>query len=243
MNRKILSAALSLVATGSLIAAAVLPATPAQAIIVFDPSNYGQNILTAARTLTQINNQIRMLQNQAQSLINQAKNLTTISFPELQALRQTIQQIDQLMGQAQGIQFRVANLDQQFRSMFPNTFDAALTNNSQVVAARSRLDTSMAAYKQTMTVQAQVVENIAADEAALSGIIQRSQGAEGGLQVAQATNQLLALVAKQQFQIQNLMAAQYRADAMERANRLQQQSDAQGATAKFLGSGNAYTPQ
>lgn len=243
MKSKILSAALSAVATVSLIAAAVLPATPAQAIIVFDPSNYGQNILTAARTLTQINNQIRMLQNQAQSLINQAKNLTTISFPELQALRQTIQQIDQLMGQAQGIQFRVANLDQQFRSMFPTSFDAALTNNSQVVAARSRLDTSMAAYKQTMTVQAQVVENIAADEATLSGIVQRSQGAEGGLQVAQATNQLLALVAKQQFQIQNLMAAQYRADAMERANRIQQQSDAQGATTKFLGSGNAYTPQ
>src|SRR3546814_21079724 len=82
--------------------ALIVPTTPAQAIIVFDPSNYSQNILTAARTLQQINNQIRMLQNQATSLINQAKNLTTISFPELQALQQTISQIDQLMGQAQG---------------------------------------------------------------------------------------------------------------------------------------------
>ncbi|MGV7120450.1 P-type conjugative transfer protein TrbJ [Sphingopyxis sp. 550A] len=243
MKSRILSTALSLAATGSLIAAAVLPATPAQAIIVYDPSNYSQNILTAARTLTQINNQIRMLQNQAQSLINQAKNLTTITFPELQALQQTIQQIDQLMGQAQGIQFRVANLDQQFRSMFPASFNQALTGNAQVIAAHSRLDTSMAAYKQTMTVQAQVVENIAADQAALNGIVQRSQSAEGALQVTQATNQLLALVAKQQFQIQNLMAAQFRADAMERANRIQQQTDAQGAAAKFLGSGTAYTPQ
>lgn len=243
MKCKILSAILSAAATGSIIAAAVVPASPAQAIIVFDPSNYGQNILTAARTLQQINNQIRMLQNQAQSLINQAKNLSTISFPELQALRQTIQQIDQLMGQAQGIQFRVANIDQQFRSMFPGTFDAALGANSQVIAARGRLDSSLAAYKQTMAMQAQVVENIAADEAALNGIVQRSQGAEGALQVSQATNQLLALVAKQQFQIQHLMAAQYRADAMERANRIQQQSDARGATTKFLGSGNAYSPQ
>jgi len=63
------------------------------------------------------------------------------------------------------------------------------------------------------------------------------------LQAQQASNQLLALVAKQQFQIQNLMAAQYRADAIERANRNQEQLDAQGATAKFLGSGSAYTPQ
>ena len=220
-----------------------LNAAPAQAqITVFDPTNYSQNLLTAAHTLTQINQQIQMLQNQAQSLLNQAKNLSKISFPELQALQQTLQQIDQLMGQAQGIQFKVAGLDQQFKSLFPTSFNAALTGNQQVTAARSRLDTSMAAYKQTMTVQAQVVENIAADEANLSGIVSRSQTAEGALQAAQATNQLLALVAKQQFQIQTLMAAQYRADALERAARSEAQSDAQGATAKFLGSGNAYTP-
>ena len=228
---------------GATVVGAVLPVTQAQAIIVFDPSNYSQNILTAARTLQQINNQIRMLQNQAQSLINQARNLTTISFPELQAITQTIQQIDQLMGQAQGIQFRVANLDQQFRSLFPTSFNQALTNDQHVVEATARLDTSMAAYKQTMTVQAQVAENVVSDAQALGGIVARSQGAEGALQVGQATNQLLALVAKQQFQIENMMAAQYRAQAIDQARALQAQSDAQAAAAKFLGSGSAYTPQ
>lgn len=241
MKGKIISSLLSIAATGALIGGTLLPATPAQAIIVFDPSNYSQNILTAARTLAQINNQIRMLQNQAQSLINEAKNLATISFPELQALRQTMGQIDQLMSQAQGIRYQVATLDQQFRALFPTSFNAALTTNQQVTAARNRLDTSLNAYKQTMTVQAQVAESIVADEAALNGIVTRSQNAQGAMQVAQASNQLLALVAKQQFQIQQLMAAQYRADAIERTNRIQQQHDAQGATAKFLGSGTAYT--
>lgn len=229
--------------------AALLSGTPAVLVApahaqftVFDPTNYSQNVLTAARTLQQINNQIKMLQNQAQTLINQAKNLSTVSFPELQAITQTLQQIDQLMGQAQGLQFKVANLDQQFRSLFPTSFNQTLTNNQHVTDARARLDTSMAAYKQTMTVQAQVVENIAADETALNGIVQRSQGSEGALQVQQTGNQLLALVAKQQFQLQTLMAAQFRADAIERANRTQAQSDAQAATAKFLGTGTAYTP-
>src|ERR1700742_3588114 len=69
-------------------------------IITFDPSNYSQNLLTAARTLQQINNQVRSLENQAQSLINQAKNLTTVSFPELTMLQQDLQKIDQLMSQA-----------------------------------------------------------------------------------------------------------------------------------------------
>ncbi len=232
----------ALCATCSVIAVTTVAATPAQAVIVFDPSNYSQNILTAARTLEQINNQIRMLQNQATSLTNQAKNLTTVSFPELQAITQTIQQINQLMGQAQGIQFRVAGLDQQFRQMFPQSFNQALTVNAQVVAAKTRLDTSMAAYKQTMMVQSRVAENVEADAQVLSTIVARSQGAEGALQVAQATNQLLALTAKQQFQIQQLMAAQYRAEAIEQARKVQAEAEAKAATAKFLGSGSAYTP-
>jgi conjugal transfer/entry exclusion protein len=36
-------------------------AAPARAQIVFDPSNYSQNVLTAARTLEQINNQVKSL--------------------------------------------------------------------------------------------------------------------------------------------------------------------------------------
>jgi P-type conjugative transfer protein TrbJ len=243
-KKALITSMLGLGASGALVISVTTSLTPAHAqFTVFDPTNYSQNILTAARMLQQVNNQIRSLQNQAQSLINQAHNLSTINFPELQAITQTIQQIDQLMGQAQGIRFQVSSLDQQFRSMFPTSFDAALANDQHVADARSRLDTSMSAYRQTMTVQAQVVENIAADEATLNGIVQRSQESEGALQVGQATNQLLALVAKQQFQLQNLMAAQFRADAIERANRTQAQADAHSATTKFLGSGTAYTPQ
>lgn len=242
-KKPLIAGVLGCTVTGALTLATLAMSEPAQAIIVFDPSNYSQNILTAARTLEQINNQIRMLQNQAQGLINQAKNLTTISFPELQALQQTIQQIDQLMGQAQGIQFKVASLDLQFRSLYPDSFAGSLTTSQQVQSARARMDTARAAFEQTMTVQAQVVENIAADQAVLTGIVARSQSAEGALQASQATNQLLALVAKQQFQIQTLMAAQYRAEAIERANQSQSRTDAQSASAKFLGSGSAYTPQ
>lgn len=230
-------------AVGSIGAGLMLTGTPAQAIPVFDASNYAQNLLTAARTLTQINNQIQSLQNEANMLLNQAKNLSRVSFPELDALRQTIQQIDVLMGQAQGINFHVDGLDQQFRRLFPNDLNSALGTNAQVIAARNRLDTAMAAYKQTMGVQAQVVENVSADARALETLVARSQGAEGALAAQQTTNQLLALTAKQQFQIQNLMAAQYRAESMEAARRAQAETDAKAATRKFLGTGHAYTPQ
>jgi P-type conjugative transfer protein TrbJ len=245
LTRKYLIAgALGAGTVGSLVMALTMTSTPAQAqLTVFDPGNYSQNLLTAARTLQQINNQIQSLQNEANMLNNQAKNLTRIDFPELQALTQTLQQVDRLMGQAQGIQFRVSGLDQQFRQLFPQSFGQALTTNQQVIAARSRLDTAMSAYQHTMTVQAKVAENVAADAQTLSTIVSKSQGAEGSLQAQQATNQLLALTAKQQFQIQNMMAAQYRAETIEQARRAQEETDARAAAKRFLGSGTAYTPR
>ena len=61
-------------------------------------------------------------------------------------------------------------------------------------------------------------------------------------QVSQATNQLLALSTKQQLQLQEMMSAEFRSDAIERARRLQAEAEAKAATRRFLGSGKAYTP-
>lgn len=228
------------IGTGS---AVLLPAAPAQAIPMFDAKNYAQNLLTAARTLKQINQQITQLQNEAQMLANQARNLTTIDFPELNRLREKLQQIDRLMGEAQGIDFRLDTLDQRFRQLFPQDFDKALTSDQRIVQARTRLDASMAGFRQAMGVQSQIVANVREDARALDAIIARSQGAEGSLQAQQATNQLLALTTKQQFQLQQLMAAQFRSEAVEAARRVQESSEARAATKKFLGKGTAYTPR
>ena len=171
------------------------------------------------------------------------KNLSKIDFPQLQAITEKLQAIDRLMGQAQGISFRVDGLEDQYRKLFPQQFDAALKRVGQLAAAKDRLDAAMGAFRQTMSVQSQVVENVQSDAQTLNELVAKSQGAEGALQVTQATNQLLALTAKQQFQIQNLMAAQYRAQSVEHARRAQAEIDGREATRKFLGSGSAYRPQ
>ena len=244
VRKYIVATALGLGALGSLACALTLPGAPAHAqITVFDPTNYSQNLLSAARALSQINNQIQSLQNEAQMLVNQARNMSRIDFPQLQQITQTLQAIDRLMAQAQGIDFRIDGLDQQFSRLFPTDFRQALTTDQRVVGAKARLDAAMAGFRQAMGVQSQVVQNIQADAGTLADVMARSQGAEGALQASQATNQLLALSAKQQFQIQNMMAAQYRAEATEAARRAQAEAEGRAATKKFLGSGSAYTPQ
>lgn len=221
---------------------ALVAVTPASAVPVFDSANYSQNLLTAARTLQQINQQIQSLQNEAQSLANQQRHLKKIDFPQMSALQQRLQDIDRLMGQAQGIDFRLERLDEQFRAAFPASFEHLARRDGRIAAAKQRLEAEMAAFRQAMGVQSGIVGNVREDAEALKAIVEKSQGAEGGLQAAQATNQLLAIAAKQQFQIQQLMAAQFREQTLERALRGQIEREARESARRFLGDGKAWTP-
>src|SRR3546814_18132644 len=112
----------------------MLTSAPASAqISVFDPANYRQNLLTAARTLSQINNQIQSLQHEAQMLVNQGKNLARIDFPQLDQLRQTLGEIDRLMGQAHGLDFRVDQLGEPFMRRFPSSVGEEIQSDQRMV--------------------------------------------------------------------------------------------------------------
>src|ERR1700675_2112777 len=130
---------ISSLATAGVVALTVSFMTPPSLaqVVVFDPNNYAQNVLTAARTLQQINNQITSLQNQAQMLINQARNLANLPFSSLQQLQQSIQRTQQLLAQAQRIAYDV----QQINSAFSTTYapaSASVSNQALISNAQSR---------------------------------------------------------------------------------------------------------
>lgn len=221
-----------------------LPGSPVRAQwAVIDSSNLAQNMLTAARALQQITNQIQSLQNQAVMLENMGRNLQSLDVSSLGTMTAALSQINGLMTQAGGIAFTVGATDTAFQQQFPSSYAASVTTDQSLSDARTRWQNSMSAYRQTMLVQAQVTQNVQADAATLSTLVTTSQGAVGSLQAQQAANQLAALVVKQQMQIQTLMAAQSRAEALDQARQAQAQAAAQAATTRFLGSGTAYTPQ
>src|ERR1700716_4616366 len=124
-------------------------------LIVFDPNNYAQNVLTAARALQQINNQIVSLQNQAQMLINQAKNLATLPFSSLLQLEQSIQRTQQLLAQAQRIAYDIQQIDRAFSTTYAPASSSqshqALIGNAQV-----RWQNAVAGVQDAMRVQATV---------------------------------------------------------------------------------------
>ena len=211
--------------------------------VVFDPSNYSQNVLQAARALQQINNQIQSLQNEVLMLQNMARHLVPLDYSSLNAIEAALRRINLLMAQAQGITFEIDNTDRELARLYPKEYASTVTSDELARDARDRWEHSMDALRQTMLVQAQVVQNVEADSGELARLVTESQASIGSLQAQQAANQLLALSTKQQLQTQELVAAQYRAEALERARTATAQEQARAQFSRFVGDGKAYTPQ
>ncbi len=231
----------SLIAAAAASLIALAPPAHAQWVVI-DPTNLAQNILTAANTLEQINNQIRQLQNQAQSLMNEARNLANLDFSALAELRAAISATNQLIQQAQGLAFNVQQMETQFQQLYPESFSDSVSGVQMVLDARRRWTVSLDALRTATKVQSQAVQNFARDEQALTDLVNRSQSAAGALQATQATNQLLALQARQAIQAQQLQLTQDRATALEQARQVAAHERARELRRRFMGSGTPYTP-
>ncbi len=228
------------------VALAPILASPAHAFfgfgrIVYDPSNYAQNVLTAARTLEQINNQIQQLQNEAQMLINQARNLASLPYSALQQLQQNVGRTQQLLQQAQSIAFDVGQIDQAFQDRYGNV--ALSATDAQLVAdARARWETTVGSLQDALRVQAGVVGNIDTNRAEMSALVGQSQNATGALQATQAGNQLLALQSQQLSDMIALLSANGRAEALIEAERATAAEQGRVQRERFLTPGAGYQP-
>lgn len=248
MTRSVRSRSRALRMTAALltVSVAAIPfmAAPAHAQfggIVYDPTNYAQNLLSATRALQQINNQITSLQNEATGLINQARNLTGLPFSSLQQLQQSVQRTQQLLGEAQRIAYNVQNIDQAFRTTYGNASMSA-SDQQLVAGARERWQNTVGGLQDAMRVQAGVVGNIDTNRTQMSALVGQSQGATGALQATQAGNQLLALQAQQLADLTAVVAANGRAQSLTEAERAAAAEQGREQRRRFLTPGSGYQP-
>jgi P-type conjugative transfer protein TrbJ len=224
-----------------LLGLAAAPPALAQ-VAVYDPSNYAQNVLQAARALQSVNNQIASLQNEAQMLVGQARNLAGLPYSSLAALQAQVRETQALIGQAQGLAYDLGQIQDAFKGRYGavplNASDLDLT-----ARADQRWATSVAGFEDALKVQAGVIGGLETGRGEMQALVSASQGASGALQAAQAGNQLLALQAQQLSALTALVAAQGRADALEAADRAAARADARARFAKFMGRAPEASPQ
>jgi type IV secretion system protein TrbJ len=208
--------------------------------IVYDPTNYKQNLLSAARALEQIQNQVTSLQNEAQMLINQAKNLASLPTSVLSEIEGNFSEMKSLLGEAEKLAYSVEEIDKEFASTFQD-FAGDRTSAELVQGARQRWQDSLSAFEHSLKTGAVAVGNIDGTRTQTSALVDASKSAVGILQATQAGNELLAVQTRQVADLTAMLAAQGRADALDQARQAAAQEQAREQFGRFM-TARSYSP-
>ncbi|MGE0851976.1 MAG: P-type conjugative transfer protein TrbJ [Hyphomicrobiaceae bacterium] len=210
-------------------------------LTVFDPTNFGQNLLTAARALEQINNQVRQLQNQVLMIQRMDLNLLRLGSTISPDLQRTLADIQAQLRAGEGIAMRLQATQSGYEQLFPRQLSTALSGDDVLRNAVTRWDEEYAAFQRTALLQGQIADSIEGDTRLLTAATTRSLSAVGILEATQAGNDLTALGVKQSLALQGLLTAQLRAETLAKARDLATETEARQRFRTFLGAGSAYT--
>jgi len=140
------------------------------------------------------------------------------------------------MRDADGIGYGVEAVERNYEDLYPETYGETPPANVVLVEdARARWQQSRLAHKHTLLMVAETVRDTEQDADALTGLVEESQTAIGNLQALQAGNQIKALSAQQLMQMEALLAAHYRAEALDRARELEEAARGRARLQSFLG--------
>ncbi len=209
--------------------------SPAQALTVFDPSNYAQNLLTASRSLEALEQRTRQLANEAQMLLNMEKNLKPLGSSIIEPLRKTLNELQDTLNRAGNLAFRMEQAEKTYARLFPDSYQKALSMNEVVKTAKERWEHRVKTFRVSLTFQGQLLEALAKDRTELVGLLNKSKNAEGARSAIQAGNELLALNIKQLMQLQTLLALQARSSSLEQVERAASQKEAEKQFSNFMG--------
>ena len=217
------------------------PTTSAQGLTVFDPFNYQENLLSSARALEQINNQVRQLQGQVQMIQRMDQNLQRIGTSVAPDLQRTLGDIQSKLRDGNGIALRLQDTEAAYAQLFPAALSSTLSSDDVLRNAKSRWDEEHASLQRAALLQGQIVDTVGTDARLLDDAMSRSRSAVGALDAAQAGNELTAMTVKQSLQMQALLAANSRSGTFARAGDLATENEARQRFKTFLGSGTAYS--
>ena len=187
--------------------AVTLPVIPAQAFIVFDPTNFSQNILTAIRTLQSNINEATQIANQVQGLANEARTLQSLPTSTLSAFQTQFSALLTFVNNIQGLAQDYVHLQAQFEHLFPDYSQVTGTLSTQAVSAdlQKWLDNNRTTLQGAVTTGAALLQQLPQNQADIATLVNSSQGAQGALQALQAGNQLSAQIAGQLMNLNTQM--------------------------------------
>ena len=196
MNKKLIALVCAL---------ALTVAAPAFAqLAVFDPANFGQNMLTAARSLqsnmnqaTEIANQVQQLGQQIMMVSNQGRNLQALPDSLLQNYQTSFGQLLQQTSQINGLMGNLSTLQSQYQQQYPSWANSSPQMGQLNTLEQTWRTQDASNYRSALASGATILQQLPTSQADIARLGQDSQNAPGALSAIQAGNNLSVAIAGQ----------------------------------------------
>jgi P-type conjugative transfer protein TrbJ len=230
-----------LLATTALAGMVIMSSVAKAQFAVIDVANLQQNV---QQTQQQIIELIRLL-TQIELLIQQ---VTGTDFTITGALHDSLLDVQRVLGEGTAVIFQETASLEQFRGLFPETFEAIDTLENVVAVVRGQTQQLLDASRQAVQMQSLSAEAIEAVIGNVDDSLAESGTAVGQTHAVQAGNQISAQIATLLAQIQGSQLAAQRLDALEVAPVGSTEKAADQARIRFpepdafIGNGQGVTP-
>jgi P-type conjugative transfer protein TrbJ len=202
--------------------------TPREAhaqLAVLDPTNLGQNTVTALNSVREVQNQVLQLERQLREIDLMYQNVKTLSVADRERVLSSFYQIQSLSSRAQVIGMQWERTIEDFDRVYGKTAAKKRRSEEQ---KRSQTQQTDQAYQDAMRSHA-VIDKHAERDQQVQSLVNKSYDTEGTVQALQRAIEMLALLMHQLKEFEQVMLLDSRArssDAMEQRRRAQAADEA-----------------
>ncbi len=175
--------------------------------IVFDPTNYAKNLITAANSVRTVENQVTQIRNELQALQFETKNTNTVLNYQWQNITQLTQRLDQSTQQEQALSYSMGDLDSQFRQRYPNYTNTPGSVNYTDAYHRWN-DTTLDTLRHSLSAIGMSASDFQNEETLLSQLSAQGRTATGRMQVLQVSTEIAAENVNQLQELKRIMMTQ-----------------------------------
>jgi len=221
------------------------PRTQAQ-MVVLDPVNLIENIISAiqniyavAQQVQQLTNEATQISNQVQQLRDMANQASQLGSPEWGQVQSAIAALTNAVHIGQSIAYDLPNLQAQFQTQFPGYVPPTNWNTQYQQLSRSTLDT----LNGTLRSAGLNIGDFNSVDAALSSLRSANDSASGRNELMQVANSLASLQVAEMTKMRQLLALEINAQNVWKANATSTSAASEAALQQFIGtSGTVSNP-
>lgn len=225
------TARVSIIALGALALGAALPQTARAQWVVFDPTNFSENVLTEFNTLETTVNQATQISNELRQIALQIQNLQQLSPATLSALlRDYVTDSNQLQSTFTSINGLAANLatsSSRYNTLFPNRqITPGLTAAQVSTQSQAFLTQARSELPGVDQVTAQVAAQTTQQTGDFTTNVSALNAANGNVQALQAVGHIAAQIVTELAQTNALIMAMNQAQTTVSGQQVQDRDDA-----------------